>query len=289
MLGRVRTFFSDLSIMEVDCPALIAFPPLDSGVEVIALEEGYLHTSPEYSMKRLLAQGVGDIFYLGHVYRKGERGRLHHPEFTMAEWYRTNVSYDAFIEETASLIMLFLGTLPIQKISYREAFLLYAGFDPFEEIDFSAAAKRLGIALSSNSQEWDRDTWLNLILSHAIEPQLGRGNLTVLLDYPPSQAALARLTKKDGLLVAERFEIYHEGVELSNGYHELADAAEQRRRFEKENASRVLFRKEPYPLDESFLSALETLPDCCGVSVGFDRLMLLRQRCDAISEAILEV
>lgn len=286
MLAQVRSFFSDRAVLEVDCPSIIPYPPIDTGIEVIALEEGYLHTSPEYHMKRMLAEGSGDIFYLGHVFRKGEAGRLHCPEFTMIEWYRTNICYHLFIEEACSLIKLFLGDFPIQKLTYREAFLRYTGLDPFSPIDFVAAAKRLGLELGSDYQSWDQDTWLNLILAHAIEPHLGRGELTVLLDYPPSQAALAQIVEREGHLVAERFEIYHEGIELSNGYHELADAVELRKRFEEENLRRVSCGKAPYPLDEPLLAALPKLPNCCGVSIGFDRLMFLRHQCSQLLEIV---
>jgi len=252
MLRCVRAFFYERGFLEVDCPSLLRFPPLDSGIEVMSVSIGeeevrYLHTSPEYAMKKLLSKGVGDIFYLGHVFRKGELGRRHHPEFTMIEWYRVGMDYGAFIEETSSLIQLFLGPLPIERLSYRDAFMQFAGFDPFAAVDFPAAAHRLGIEPPTKSQEWDRDAWLDLILSHAVEPHLGRGSLTALLDYPASQAALARTMVCKGHLVAERFEFYHEGVELSNGYHELADGAELRSRFEKENKNRESLGKEAYP------------------------------------------
>jgi lysyl-tRNA synthetase class 2 len=238
-------------------------------------EMGYLHTSPEYAMKRLLAAGLGDIFFLGHVYRKGEIGSLHNPEFTMVEWYRLGASYLSFIQETCELMQLFLGKLPIRIISYREVFQTYAGFDPFTDFP------------SPNALGWDRDTQLHYYYSHLIEKNLGIGELTVLSDYPPSQAALAKVIEKDGIRVAERFEIYHRGVELSNGYHELTDAKEQRRRFEAENNLRESQGKHPYSLDENFLQALELgMPDCCGVSVGFDRLMLLRHQCQRIRDVM---
>jgi len=216
-------------------------------------------------MKKLLAAGSGDIYYLGHVFRKGEHGRCHNPEFTMIEWYRIGMSYDAFIEETCALIMRILEQeLPIKRVTYREAFQTYAGFDPF-------------VDPIPGDPSWDRDTRLDLILCEKIEPHFE--DLTVLYEYPASQAALART---DGL-VAERFEIYYKSVELANGYHELTDSQEQRRRFEIEN----LTRKIPYPLDDSLLAALDQLPDCCGVSVGFDRLMLLRRNSGYLSEVLV--
>jgi elongation factor P--(R)-beta-lysine ligase len=292
MLRQARAFFESRHILEIDCASLVRCPSLDANIEsmhasVTEKEKGYLHTSPEYAMKRLLACGLGDIYYLGHVFRKGEIGDLHNPEFTMIEWYRTRLSFPAFIDETCDLIMLFVGKFPVRYLSYREAFQTHAGIDPFSNDSCLEAAKRCGIAVPRNSKKWDRDTWLHLLLSHVVEPNLGHGELTVLLDYPPSQAALARVVEKEGRPVAERFEIYLAGIELSNGYHELADAAEQRRRFEEENKNRATQGKELCALDEKFLAALEVgLPDCCGVSVGFDRLMLIRHHLKALRDVL---
>jgi len=291
MLEEVRSFFKKSNVLEVDCCSLVRFPPLDANVEVMDAsvsndETGYLHTSPEYAMKRLLASGIGDIFFLGHVFRKGEVGTLHNPEFAMIEWYRSSISYSDFIQETCELIMRFIGRFPIRKLTYREAFQTHIGIDPFQTHDFTAIAKHLGIQTPPDSSLWDRDTWLQLLLSHAIEPNLGQSELTVLCEYPQSQAALARVIERDGNLVAKRFEIYFAGIELSNGYHELSDAAEQRRRFTQENLNRQAQGKEAYAIDEAFLHALGRLPDCCGVSVGFDRLMLIRHQAKALHEVL---
>lgn len=288
MLEQVRLFFKARRVLEVDCCALVRCAPLDANIDVMEAtvsdqEKGFLHTSPEYAMKRLLSFGLGDIYYLGHVFRKGEIGSLHNPEFTMIEWYRTSIGYDQMIEETCQLIMQFSGVFPIHRLSYRDAFQKYAGIDPFVEHDFPAVIHRLKIEAPQNSASWDKETWLHFLMSQAIEPNLGRGELTVLCEYPPSQAALAKIIEKDGLKVAERFEIYFAGVELSNGYHELTDPKEQRRRFNEENQHRTITGKPPYALDEKFLSALELgLPDACGVSVGFDRLMLIRHKVNAL-------
>lgn len=293
MLASVRAFFKERNVLEVDVCSLVRCPSLDANIESIEASvcmnaSGYLHTSPEFAMKRLLSDGIGDIYYLGHVFRKNDLGRLHNPEFTMAEWYRPNMPFDKFIEETCELIRLFLGPLSIRTLSYRDAFSLYAGIDPFDkEFDGPQSAKRLGISLSSDSLDWSRDDWLHLLLSHAVEPHLGNGELTVLTDYPQTQAALSCIVQKDGHPVAERFEIYHKGIELANGYHELTDALEQRKRFKAENCARQNAGKKPYPLDERFLEALEKgLPDCCGVSIGFDRLMLLQLGLHSIHEVL---
>lgn len=265
-LAKARSFFSDRNILEVDCGALVKRAPIDANIDVIETSDGFLHTSPEYAMKRLLIQGSGDIFFLGHVYRKGEKGRLHNPEFAMAEWYRLKVSLLQMIQETCDFIQLFLGALPIRILSYKNAF---KGIDiPYRK-------------------EWTETENRHYILSHHIEPNLGKNELTVLTDYPPNEAALACVVEKEGEIVAERFEIYHKGVELANGYHESSDAIELRNRFNLENEARKQRKLETYPLDEEFLAAMEKgLPDCCGVSVGFDRLFMLSQNAKNISEIL---
>lgn len=289
-LQQARAFFNARFVTEVDPSALSPFAAIDSNIDVIsaavtATQTGYLHTSPEYAMKRLLSQGSGDIFFLGHVYRQGEIGRIHNPEFTMAEWYRLGITFDEMIQETCDFISLFLGALPIRKIGYREAFETYLNLDyskaSIEEL--MKKAKRFG----AESAGWSRSALIHFLLSHAIEPNFGKGELTVFMDYPPHEAALARLIERNGEMVAERFEIYYEGVELSNGYHELPDGQELRRRFIEENAARIDAGKLAYALDEPFLAALgPQFPDCCGVSVGFDRVLLLKYKAKSLSEVL---
>lgn len=268
MLQKARNFFAERNILEVDPCALMKCPPNDANIDVIATDEGFLHTSPEYAMKRLLSQGVGDCYFLGHVYRKGESGPLHNPEFTMAEWYRVGFSLDEMIQETADFLSLFLGPLPVRTLSYRNA------FETFLQIDYTDLAS----LHRHTPHPWPKETCLHYLISHKIEPHLGQGELTALIDFPPDQAALACVVEKEGELVAERFEIYYRGIELTNGYHELADAEEVRRRFEEKNKERI----EPYPIDEEFLASLQTLPDCCGVAVGFDRALMLHHNLSSI-------
>lgn len=261
-LANARQFFFDRNVLEVDCGALVKRAPIDSNIDVIETQEGFLHTSPEYAMKRLLVQGSGDIYFLGHVYRKGEFGRLHNPEFTMAEWYRIGFSFDQMIQETCAFITLFLGKLPIRILSYPDAF------------------KDVNVPYRN---DWSETENRHYILSHYIEPHLGKDELTVLIDYPPNEAALACVVEKNGEKVAERFEIYYQGVELANGYHETSDAQELRSRFNLENELRKSRGQKTYLLDEEFLSAIEKgLPDCCGVSVGFDRVFMLSQKASQI-------
>lgn len=282
MLRAAREFFYEKNILEVDCGALIKKAPIDTNIDVISAfvsdtEEQFLHTSPEYAMKKLLACGTGDIFFLGHVFRKGERGKLHNPEFTMAEWYRIGISFEEMIRETCSFLSLFLGHLPMKALSYKEAFEQYAGID----------YKNDSLEHLTPEKGWSRKESLHYILSDKIEPFLGKGDLTILTDYPPDEAALAFVVKQQGELVAKRFEIYHEGVELANGYHELSDANELRGRFLTENAERQKRGQEAYSFDEELLFSLENgFPDCCGVSVGFDRALMLRHKVETLSDIL---
>lgn len=287
MFAAARLFFSKRGVCEVDCSPLVPFAPIDSNIDVIPAQVtktqvGYLHTSPEYALKQLLSDGLGDIYFLGHVYRQGEIGPRHNPSFTMAEWYRLGFSFKEMQEETCEFIELFLGKRPRRTLSYKQAFENYVGIDPakatLQELQEKAAPFFNG--------EMSRNGYFDLLLTHLIEPELGRGDFTLLIDYPRDQAALACVVEKEGELVAERFEIYADGVELANGYHELSDAEELRLRFQAQNEKRIAADKEPYLLDEPFLASLERLPPCCGVSVGFDRALMLRHRAAALSDVL---
>lgn len=292
MLAKARAFFAERNVLEVDCCALAPCPTIDSNIDVIPAEVapfqiGYLHTSPEYAMKRLLSQGIGDIFYLGHVFRQGEIGKIHNPEFTMAEWYRVGFTFDQMIEETCAFIQLFLGNkMAVTKISYAEAFEKYVdvNYRTANVTELLKAATKLKL---TPDPTWSRETLIHFLLTYAIEPALGKNELTIMTHYPPEQAALACVVEKNGERVAERFEAYYQGVELCNGYHELADSSELRRRFREENAARVKEGKPSYALDEDFLASLGThFPDCCGVSVGIDRLLFLRHKVKSLAEIL---
>jgi len=288
MLGSVRAFFAEKGVLEVDTPILSKAAPVDAYIDVMRVEMGggkigYLHTSPEYGLKKLLSRGSGDIYQLGHVFRAEEESPLHSPEFTMLEWYRIGMPYIDFIEETLDLLRLFLGDLPSEILTYREALIKFADVDLSTEEDLYSSAIKRGINVSEDAKMWDRDALLTLLFSHLVEPELGKGILSVITDYPASQAALAKTAVIDGIEVAMRFEIYYRGIELANGFDELTNAIEQRSRFEIENQKRIELGKEALPIDEEFLEALERgIPECCGVAVGFDRLMMLRNDQDQI-------
>lgn len=291
MLTRARAFFGARAVREIDCPILTTYASIDAHIDLIPAKTPwgirYMHSSPEYGMKRLLSEGIGDIYQISHVFRDGEFSVKHNPEFTMAEWYRLGISFDALIAETVDFTRLFLGDLPSHTISYREAFIKYAGIDYVNanEKDLAKYLNQMGIETYQDIERDGKDAYLNLILGTIIEPNLGKDGLCALAYYPASQAALAQTHYKGEEAVCERFELYYKGVELSNGYHELSDALEQRRRFRESNAMRLSNHKQSLPMDEYFLQALEKgIPDCCGVAVGFDRLMMLRHHKSNLSD-----
>jgi elongation factor P--(R)-beta-lysine ligase len=284
-LKQARDFFYLKEVTEVDTPMLSSSASIDTHIDLITAlykgsEKKYLHSSPEFGMKRLIVEGMGDVFQLSHVFRDGEYSVKHNPEFMMAEWYRLGFSLEQMMAETAEFICTIIGKLPVAIISYREAFKKYTDIDYLDSTieDILNYMERESIHVYPEAVQEGKDGLLNLILGLKIEPQLGLDGLCILAYYPSSQAALAKKRWISNEEVSERFEIYYRGIELANGYHELADAVEQRARFEEANQARENFDKNRLPIDENFLSALEKgLPDCCGVAVGFDRLILIRQ------------
>jgi len=282
-LSQARSFFSERNIIEVDCLALSTFPSIDTNIDLFCVPSSihgsrFLFSSPEYQMKRMLAGGSGDIFYLGHVWRHEEAGVRHSPEFLMAEWYRLNFSFEQMIQETVEFVKLFVGEKNVCSLSYRQAFINALNFDPFtishKEL-VAACQKADGYPLKSSS----RDELLNLLMGLYIEPSFDDDAITVLYHYPASQGALAQHVEVNGNKVAERFEVYFQGLELANGFHELADPIEQRARFLCDNREREALGKDIYLVDEYFLQALEQgLPDCSGVAVGMDRLLMVKEK-----------
>jgi elongation factor P--(R)-beta-lysine ligase len=292
-LHATREFFRTRNVLEVETPALVNSPVSDVNIGSLKVEFAggtplFLHTSPEYAMKRLLAAGSGDIFQVCHVFRGGERGRHHNPEFTMVEWYRLGFSLQQLMDEVAALARLLLGSeLPVEFVSYREALRRHAGLDPLDadDADLQQAAQALGLD-AQRAREAGRDELLDLIVGAKVGPALGASTLTFLHRYPSSQAALARLDEEDPRL-ALRFELYFRGVELANGYHELSNAAEQRMRFMADQRQRTARGLTTAPLDQHLLAALEAgLPDCAGVALGFDRVLMLAANAAEIDEVL---
>jgi elongation factor P--(R)-beta-lysine ligase len=299
MLGRARAFFAQRSVLEVETPILsaaaVSDPQLRSLHTQVAgiAEPRYLQTSPEYAMKRLLAAGSGDIYQVCKVFRDEEQGRWHNPEFTMIEWYRLGFDDAALMDEVEALLKRMLGGLrdlpSAERLSYSAALQRHAGVDAFNAGDdaLAAAAVRHGIQCDSTL---DRDAKLDLLMGLVVGPRLGVERPCFICDYPVSQAALARL--KPGNLaaaqaVAARFELYLDGVELANGFHELANASEQRARFTADLKIRAARGQVQPPLDENLLAALQHgLPDCAGVALGLDRLVAVALGAKRLSEAM---
>jgi lysyl-tRNA synthetase class 2 len=284
MLAAARKFFAQQRILEVETPLLSAAAVSDPQIESVATRvagmeaPAFLCTSPEYAMKRLLAAGSGDIYQICKAFRNGERGRWHNPEFTLIEWYRLGFDDAALMVEVEALIGCMLAPyrqLPrAERLSYAEAMQRHAGVNAHTAAEgtLAEAARRHGIVCHA---ELDRDAKLDLLMSLVVGPRLGLERPCFICDYPVSQAALARL-KPGPPPVAARFELYLGGVELANGFHELANAAQQRERFEEDLALRRERGLATTPLDERLLAALASgMPDCAGVALGFDRLVAL--------------
>lgn len=268
-LKMVRTFFDKRHVVEVDTPLLSSYAPIDTHIDLFKVDGGYLHSSPEYGMKKLLANGSGDIYQLGHVFRKDEAGPLHAPEFMMIEWYRIETTLDTFLEENLNLLALFVGEKTSERLPYKEVFQREVGL-PFDAPPSALMEKGKMLGFEFH----DENDIVNLLWGCIVEPTLGNEKITVITDFPEDQAALAQI--KNG--VAERFELYFNGIELGNGYHELTDPIEQKKRLELSNKKRVSLGKEPLPLDPTFIKALENgLPDCYGIALGFDRLLMLKE------------
>lgn len=293
ILSRIRAFFDARGALEVETPALSAAAVTDLHLDSIAAEvrslgRRYLHTSPEYPMKRLLADGVGDIYQICRVFRDGEIGRWHQPEFTLLEWYRVGWDEHRLMDEVEALLGPVLSgsdtAAPARRLRYRDAFAAALGVDPFDpHCPLAAALSGHGTDVP---EDLERHELLDLAFSTVIAPRFETGRLTFVHDFPPEQAALARI--RDGTPpVAARFEAFAGGIELANGFAELIDAEEQRQRFERELAARrVRGRAEP-PVDETFLAALaQGLPECAGVAVGVDRLVAVAAGAPGVAAAL---
>ena len=297
LMRRVRAYFDAAEVLEVDTPALSSCAVSDTQIESFGIPESviseralFLHTSPEFCMKRLLASGYPDIFSLCRVFRDGEAGRKHQPEFTMIEWYRLGMDLTDIIHDTVQLISQTLGdnapvAAPVQ-LDYRDAILAATDADvrtaDIELLaDVACADADLRAAIGQ-----EKDDWLNLLLATKIIPEFAPDRLTVLKHYPASQAALARLCPDDPR-VADRFEVFLGPVELANGYVELTDAAEQAARIDADNQHRVKRGQPVRPVDEDLLAALESgLPECAGVAMGFERLQMIHDKTDDIRDVI---
>jgi lysyl-tRNA synthetase class 2 len=296
MLAAARACFAEAGVLEVETPLLSRAAVTDVHLESVPAEVGgqgrmFLHTSPEYPMKRLLAAGLGDCYQVCHVFRDGERGPHHNPEFTMIEWYRVGFDAARLMDDVETLVGRMLAgmrELPVaERIPYRDAVRELGGADPMAATadELAAVLGRHGVGVPPSALG-DRDALLDLLVSTVVGPRLGRDRPVFVHDYPASQAALARIRPAD-FPVAERFELYLDGLELANGFHELAVPGVQRRRFEADLAARASLGRAARPVDERFLAALaHGLPDCSGVALGFDRLVMAACGLQSIDRAM---
>jgi lysyl-tRNA synthetase class 2 len=294
ILAAIREFFAARTVLEVETPALsaaaISDPAIDSiRARVLGLRpsQQYLHTSPEFAMKRLLADGLGDIYQICRVFRDGELGRWHQPEFTLLEWYRLGWNELQLMDEVAALINVVLAIQdeprPSLHVTYADAFAHAL------KVDLHAGMAAIGDAISGLGIDipggLDRDGLLDLAFSTAVAPGFDPHALTFVTDYPATQAALAEL-KPGHPPVAARFEVFCAGLELCNGFRELTDTAEQRRRFATDLQKRAAANRPIAPLDEDFLAALATLPPCSGVAVGIDRLIAVASGMPSLAQSM---
>lgn len=293
-LQYVRGFFAQRGVLEVETPVLGRHGVTDVNLDGIPAQtgmdgnrSGWLQTSPEYHMKRLLAAGSGSIFQVARVFRQGERGRRHNPEFSMLEWYREGFDDADLMAEVAELVCGWLGCDWPDILPYRDAVQRIAGFDPMTISDSD---------LSHYCRQWlapeqlvglGRDECLDLVMSFRVEPELGLEKPVFITRYPASQAALAKVSMADGYALAHRFELYSQGLELCNGYWELTDPDEQRQRFADDNRQRKATGKPEMAVDQAFLAALDNgLPECSGVALGLDRLLMLKLGASSIEDVL---
>ncbi len=285
----IRNYFLQQGVLEVETPVLSKAGNTDPEIDSLQTDDKhYLRTSPEFALKRLLSAGCGNIFELGRVFRSAEVGRYHNPEFTLLEWYRISFGYHRLMDEVAALVRHCgrgkFDHWPQQKLSYRKLFQQHLDIDPFSATvdELAAVAGKHGI----DSIELEHKQWLDLLISHLIQPALPADHLTFIYDFPAGQAALAKI-RPDTPPVAERFELYLGSIELANGYQELTDASEQLHRFEADNALRKQRGESQCIVDHNLLAALRAgLPECAGVALGVDRLLMAILDLDSISDVI---
>ncbi|MFA6119670.1 MAG: EF-P lysine aminoacylase EpmA [Parachlamydiales bacterium] len=287
MIQKVRSFFYKKKIIEVDPPILVKHPSIDLHIQSIETHPlnksiGYLHTSPEYTMKRIIASGLKDIYFLGHVFRKNEIGKNHNIEFSMIEWYKSNVSFDYFIKENIALLKLFIKFKKSISTSYFDVFYKNFNLDIYKinKKELLAICRKEEI-IFSNEKNLKKEDLLSLLLDHFFEKKAKRDILYIIYDFPQNEAALAKTQIENGSIVAKRFEFYINGSEIANGYFELNDEKVLRQRFEK-----IIKKKKRLTLDENFLKSIDHIGSCYGIAIGFDRLMMLKHNLKEIKEVL---
>ena len=287
ILTRIRTFFAARDVLEVETPVLGARTVTDPHIESFRVEERYLQSSPESAMKRLLAAGSGPIYQICKAFRKGESGPRHNPELTLLEWYRPGFDHHQLMDEVEALLEEVLEVGAAERVGFGSLFERHVGIDPHRATLADLAEKgRELLGPVGEAQSLHIEDWLSLLMARVVEPELGMVSPVFVYDYPTPLAALARIRNQEPP-VAERFEVYFRGVELANGYHEIVEPARLRARFEQERVRRRELGREPVELDERLLQALEHgLPECSGVALGVDRLIMLAVGAASIREVI---
>lgn len=287
VMQKIRDFFAKRKVLEVETPVFYPSTVTDPVQKAFQLGDCFLQTSPEYAMKRLLAAGSGDIFQICKAFRDDEVGRIHNPEFTMLEWYRIGFNLENLMDETADLLQVILGCNKPERMTYQEVFLNILNIDPLtaDVNDLKNIVAQHSIHLSESFNNEGKDTWLDIVMSHLIEPVVGQTKPIFIYHYPATQAALAKINPDQK--TAKRFEVYFQGMELCNGYDELLNPEELEKRFHQDNELRKSRNLPERPIDEKLLAAQRHgIPDCSGVSLGLDRVMMLVLNAKHIKEVL---
>lgn len=290
IIQNIRQFFIDHNVLEVETPALAACTVTDPYIQSFKVNTDashfYLQTSPEYHMKRLLAAGSGSIFQICKAFRVDEVGKMHNPEFSMLEWYRLGYDHHQLMDEVEALLQQVLSIDSYERFTYQEVFKYYLDINPHAVSAgrLQDLATHMNLPIAVGMDVHDADSWLQQLMSHLIEPKLRN---SFIYDFPATQAALAKIRNESTHQVASRFEVYVEGIELANGFHELTDANQQRRRMQADCSKRKAESDEPIIIDERFISALtHGLPECAGVALGLDRLLMLALKQKHIADVV---
>lgn len=289
LLQKIRLFFHQKNILEVETPLIGTASATDPYIDSFNWKNFYLQTSPEFAMKRLLAAGSGSIFQVCKAFRNEETGKFHNPEFTMLEWYRVGFNHYDLMNEMKEFFEYLFGNISFISYSYQELFEKHLEFNPhtIHISNLKTYAENNNLEISASFDGDDRDSWLQLLLNHLIEPHFTKTDLVFIYNFPATQAALAKLNVVNDITVAERFEVYLQGIELANGYHELTDANQQKQRFLADLEKRAALRYGAVNIDHFLLAALQHgLPDCAGVALGIDRLVMFAAQATHIKDVM---
>jgi len=295
LFKQIREFFEQKNVSEVDTSLLAEYSVTDpymsafSAISPSGKHQGFLQTSPEYAMKKLLCAGSGDIYQLSKMFRADEKGAIHANEFTMLEWYRTDFDHHQLIQEICQLINKIIGKKEVEILSYQQVFWSKLSIDPFA-VTLDKLRQKTADLLGDIPNKLLFDNYLSLLFSEKIEPSFNPNKITIVHSFPENQASLAKTRMENGLVIADRFEVYLAGMELANGFNELTDVEQQYQRFEQDNKIRKQLGLTEMEIDPDFIRALKNgLPDCAGVALGLDRLLMIKLEKDDINDVILRI